>query len=144
MKNQENEKVRTLIRQSIAGTIAGILLLVGSAALLSTLVLNGGIPEAKISYCALGVIILAAFFAAMIARKKAGERKNAVCILTGVALFCILLLTTASLYGGQYNGVGETGLLILCGSLLPILMRRNSSKKKKAGSRMVKLYKKAR
>ena len=41
MKNQENEKIKILIRQSVTGTVAGILLLIGSAALLSTLVLNG-------------------------------------------------------------------------------------------------------
>lgn len=142
MKNQGNEIIKVIIRQSIAGTIAGILILVGSTALLSTLVLNGVIPEAKISYCNLGIIILAAFFAAVIACKNTAEKRSIICMITGAVIFCVLLLTTALFYGGQYNGVGETGLLILCGSILPILTRR--TKKKKAGSKMVKLYKKAR
>ena len=142
MKNQENKKIKILIRQSVTGTVAGILLLIGSAALLSTLVLNGVIPESRISYCVLGIILLTSFIAAVTARKKANERSNIVCIITGGLFFFILMLTTALLYDARYNGVGETGLLILCGSLLPILMRR--TKKKKAGSRMVKLYKKSR
>ena len=143
MKNQENQKIKTLIRQSLAGSITGILFLVGSAAILSTLILNGRISEGKINYFVLGIIVLSVMLGTIIARKNAGENKKVVCIITGIAIFCILLFITAVLFGGQYAGVGETGLLILCGSLLPVLVNRDGPKKKKASPRMVKLYKKS-
>lgn len=144
MKHQENAKLKTLIKQSIAGSITGILFLMVSAAILSTLILNGSIPEKRINYFVLVLIVVSVFLGTMIGRKNAEEYKRIVCIITGIAIFCSLLFVTAVLFGGRYNGVGETGLLILCGCALPIFLKPNGGKKKKAGSRMVKLYKKTR
>lgn len=144
MKHQENAKLKILIKQSLAGCITGILFLMVSAAILSTLILNGSIPERSINYYILVLIVVSVFLGTIVGRKRAGECKKIVCIITGTAIFCSLLLVTAVLFGGRYNGVGETGLLILCGCVLPIFVKTNGRKKKKAGSQMVKLYKKAR
>lgn len=142
MKHQENAKLKTIIKHSIAGSITGILLLMVSAAILSTLILNGSIPERRINYFVLVLIMVSVFLGTITGGKSAGEYKKIVCLITGTAIFSSLLFVTAVLFGGRYAGVGETGLLILCGCVLPLLLKPNGRKKKKAGSQMVKLYKK--
>ena len=142
MKYQENAKFKVMIRQCIIGSVTGILFLTVSAAILSTLMLNGSIPEKRMNYFILVQMIVSVFLGTVIGRKGAGEYRKTVCIITGITIFCFLLLATAVLFGGKYTGVGETGLLILCGCVLPFFVKSNSKKTKRAGSRMVKLYKK--
>lgn len=142
MKHQENAVFKVMIRQSIVGSVSGILFLTLSAVILSALVLNGVIPERRMYFFVLVLIVVSVFLGTVIGRKGAGEYKKTVCIITGITDFCFLLLVTAVLFEGKYRGVGETGLLILCGCVLPFFVKSNSKKTKRAGSRMVKLYKK--
>lgn len=142
MKNKEKTKFNAVLKQSIAGSIIGILFLLVNAAILTTLVLNRSIPEDRIKYFVLALIVFSTFLGTWIGRKGAGESKNIVCFVTGMVIFCTLLLLTAVLFGGRYTGVGETGLLILCGCVLPIFVKPDGKKKKKPRSQMVKLYKK--
>lgn len=144
MKHQENGKFNVIIRQSILGSLAGILFLTISAAMLSALILNGSIPERRMKYFVLALIVISVFLGTVIGRKGAEEYRKTVCIITGITIFCFMLLVTAILFGGEYTGVGETGLLILCGCTLPLFVGPYRTKKKKTGSRMVKLYKKSR
>lgn len=142
MKHTEKTKFNSVLKQSIAGSITGILFLLVSAAILATLVLNSSIPEERIKLFVLVLIVFSTFLGTLVGRKSAGENKNVVCFVIGMVIFCTLLLMTAVLFGGKYTGVGETGLLILCGCVLPIFVKPGGKKKKKPRSQMVKLYKK--
>lgn len=141
MKQLGKAKLMAIVKHSIAGSITGIFFLMVSAAILSTMILNGSVPEKSAKYYVLVLIVISVCLGTIVGSRKAGEHKRSVSLVTGIVIFCSLLLVTAFLFGGKYAGVGETGLLILCGCVLPVLVKP-TGKKKKAGSRMVKLYKK--
>lgn len=71
-------------------------------------------------YAVLVILILSAWAGAMVASGRVKRQRAMVCLLSGAAYFAALLLVTALFFGGQYSGVGETALLILCGSILGI------------------------
>ena len=71
-------------------------------------------------YCVLLILVLSSWMGAVVSAGKIKRQRIAVCAATGVLYFGALLLTTALFFGGQYSGVGETGLLVICGSILGI------------------------
>jgi len=85
-------------------------------------------------YCVLLILVLSSWMGAVVSGRKIKRQRIAVCAATGVLYFGALLLTTALFFGGQYSGVGETALLIFCGSMLGVLTgyrgktRRNNRK----------------
>lgn len=69
-----------------------------------------------IGYGILTMILLAAYLGALCAYSRIRRRKAAVCFLSGLTYFGILLMVTALFFGGQYEAVGVTGLLVAGGS----------------------------
>lgn len=50
------------------------------------------------------------------------RRKAMSCLIAGVLYWLGLLLITALFYGGQYTGIGISGILILCGCAVVCLL----------------------
>jgi len=73
------------------------------------------------------ILILGAFTGSKVSYIKIKRQKIVVSLLSGAVLYMILLSITALFFGGQYSGVGETGLLILCGSTLSIISNLNQN-----------------
>lgn len=71
-------------------------------------------------YSVLLILILASWLGALSAAGRIKRRRLAVCAATGALYFGMLLLTTALFFGGQYSGVGQTALLVFCGSMLGV------------------------
>lgn len=65
------------------------------------------------------------------------RRKLISCMLAGLFYWLALLITTALFFGGQYSGMGVTGLIILCGSALVCLLELRGEKGRKANSRRI-------
>ena len=65
--------------------------------------------------------IIAFLADAAVAIHKIRRRKLLVAGASGLIYFACLLGITALFFGGQYQGIGVTGLMILCGSALPLL-----------------------
>ena len=95
---------------SMGITLAGCLLL-------AKLVHSGGVDPDKIGYGIMIQLLAAAFLGAAVAQGKIKHRKWMVCMLSGAIYFLILLGITALFFGGQYYGVGVTGLLVMGGAL---------------------------
>lgn len=88
-------------------------------------------------YLILVTLILAAWLGGMISFRKIKRQRVAVCMMSGTLLFLLLMVITALFFGGQYSGVGETALLILCGSLLAI---PSGNGEKKRNRRKIRSY----
>jgi dolichol kinase len=56
-----------------------------------------------------------------------------VCLISGMIYFCVLLSITALCFGGQYQGIGVTGLVVLCGSCCAGLMGLREKKQGRKG-----------
>ena len=76
----------------------------------------------QLGYGIMLLLIAAAWTGSGTAWRKIRRRKVLVCIAAGAAYFAVLLLITALFFGGQYQGTGESGLMVLCGSVLPLLI----------------------
>lgn len=110
-----------------AMSMAGGLAIAGLTSLALTLLCTGiiaklmegeMISERSVGYGVMVLLLFASFVSALIACWKIRRQRLAVCALSGTIYFLILLSITALFFGGQYSSIGETALLILCGSML--------------------------
>lgn len=66
------------------------------------------------------------------------RRKLMSCAVAGILYWLGLLLITALFFGGQYSGVGVSGMVILCGSALVCLQELKGEKSRNTGMRIGK------
>jgi len=91
------------------------------AALLAKLMDLGKLRPENLGYGIMVLLTMASMAGAATAWRRIRRRKIMVCLLSGIIYYAELLLITALFFGGQYQGAGETGLMVLCGCMLPIL-----------------------
>ena len=111
---------------------------VAASLILTKLVLGERMQMQNIGYGILILLIAAAFLGAMVAQGRVKRRKLLVCVLSGVVYYGVLLGVTAMFFGGQYSGVGVTGLLILAGSGAAALLATGKGRGSKIGKSMRK------
>ena len=100
------------------GTLGSMVVTIFLAALIAWMVKAEHLPPENIGYGIMLLLAIASFTGAWIAWNKIKRKRLMVCLLSGAAYFTVLLSMTALFFGGQYAGVGETALMILCGCLL--------------------------
>ena len=93
------------------------------------------IHQNQIGYAVMVILLTAAWTDGTVSYHRIKRQKLLVSILSGTCLYCLLLSITAVIFGGQYDGAGETALLILCGSLLSVILKPN----RKTGRKVRKL-----
>lgn len=98
--------------------LTSLLMTLAGTGVVAALVSAEQLQQKHIGYGVMVVLLLASWVGAMVAWKKIKRQKLAVCLGAGGVYFAALLAITALFFGAQYSGVGETALLILCGSLL--------------------------
>ena len=72
-------------------------------------------------YSVMAILLFSAWAGAAVTAGKIKRRKAMMCLGAGTSYFLLLMAMTALFFGGHYSGVGETGLMIFCGSTLGIL-----------------------
>lgn len=120
------------------GAAGSMALTVAGAALLSYLILNESIGENSIGYASMFVILASAVLGALVSVSKIKRRRLLVCALSGLIYFGILLSMTALLFGGQYQGIGVTALLVLGGSGTAALLGMRQKKTNKISKRKMR------
>lgn len=95
------------------GVSVGITLL--ASAILAKLLDSETLAWENIGYCIMVMLMGASFLGALTARRKVKRQILLSCMAAGGIYFCVLLSMTALFFGGQYQGVGVTGLLVLAG-----------------------------
>lgn len=121
-----------------AGLAKGAALAMGvtiaGSALIAKAVEKELLEEEKIGYAIMVMLILASYTGAINSYKKIKRRRLPVCMFSGVIYLCLLMVVTVLFFGGQFSAVGETGLLIICGSFLasmPVTMKKRRKGKGK-------------
>ena len=85
--------------------------------------------QENIGYCAMLALLLGSSLGAVTAAKGIKHRKLAVGMMSGGVYYLLLLGITALFFGGQYQGMGVTLILVLGGSLIgAILANRERGK----------------
>lgn len=101
--------------------IAGLITIIVGSLIIAHLINMEYVSEDKIGYAVMILLLAASYICSITAWKKIKRRKLLMCLSAGIVLYIILLSITALFFGGQYSAVGETALLVLCGSLLPVI-----------------------
>ncbi len=113
-------------RMPIAGAIgigvavSFVVTLIG-AAVLATLVGKGTLPEGGIGGGAMVILVICTAAGAVVASLLFPGKRLVVCGLTALGYYLSLLALTALIFGGQYQGMGVTALMILLGAVLTVL-----------------------
>ena len=102
------------------GTATAMTVTVVGTAAVAKMIDSGIMDWSNCGYGVLGILMLSAWTGAMVAAGKIKRIRMAVCMAMGAVYFCCLMLMTALFFGGRYSGVGETALLIFCGSMLGV------------------------
>lgn len=113
----------------------GITLL--GAAVCAHLISKETIAGEGIGYCSMVIVLLASIAGAAISAAKIKRRRLQVCLMSGGVYFATLLAGTALFFGGQYQGMGVTGLLVLAGCGTVILMGLNNGKQRRPRKRKI-------
>ena len=92
-----------------------------AVALIAKLVSSEYIKESQIGYGIMVTLLAASFLGAQASMGRIKRRCLLVCALSGLVFFLILLSITGVFFGGQYEAVGVTGVLVLGGTLLAVL-----------------------
>ena len=92
-----------------------LLLTLLGAGVAAKLIADEILRETAIGYSAMAIILLASACGAAAAVGKVKKRRLQVALLVGAGYFASLLAMTALFFGGQYQGMGVTALLVLGG-----------------------------
>lgn len=104
------------------GTLGSIGITILLSAIAAWLTLSGRIPENSIGYCSMFILLLSSMAGSAIAIARTKRLRFQVGVAAGALYFLCLLAITALFFGGIYEGVGATALMILCGCGLVILL----------------------
>lgn len=91
---------------------------------------KGFVKWENVGYAVLVILLLSSWTGAVIAVHKVKRQKIMISMASGCIYLCLLFISAAMFFGGQFSGVGETALVILCGSVLGIFTG-NSGKQKR-------------
>ena len=117
------------------GCLASLALTIGGAWLLSHLLSNELLQWSNIGYGIMTMLFFASASGALIARSCIKRQHLLVSQISAALYFVLLMAITALFFGGQYEAVGVTALLVWGGSTLTILLvptaKGEGSKRKK-------------
>ena len=107
---------------SLAVTLLG-------AMLFAALISREMIRAEAIGYCSMGILLVASMLGAAVAIGAVKRRRAYVCGLSGLIYYGTLLGMTALFFGGQYQGMGVTALLVAAGCGAVLLMGLRGEKR---------------
>lgn len=112
------------------GCGAAMLVTAAGSALVAKLISDEVLVDTAIGYGAMFIVLLASALGAAVSAAKVKRRRLQVCLLSGIVYYGMLLGMTAMFFGGQYQGMGVTALLVLAGTGTVILL---GTREKKTG-----------
>ena len=111
------------------GWLASALVTLLGAVIFAWLLNGERMQMASIGYGTMIILLAASALGALLAFRCVRRQRLVVCLLSGAVYYLSLLAMTALFFGGQYEGVGVTGLVILGGSLAVGLMGLKGEKR---------------
>lgn len=133
-----NKKATGKARSIAAGLAIGLAVSTGltliGVAITANLIMSEKIAETAVGYAATVILLLSAVLGAWMAALLTKRRWMIVCLGAGGIYYLTLLAITALFFGGQYQGMGVTALLILggCGAVGLLGLRGEKGSRKSA------------
>ena len=114
------------IKYYILSLIVGMLILIVINAIGSLLITSEKIQSNTEGYITMISTLAASYASASLWLVKWKRNKLIGCGTSACGLFCVLLTVNGIVTGANYNGVGVTILIILCGSAIAALPKKKS------------------
>lgn len=95
---------------------------------------NQWLAEKNAGYASVRILLLSSFLGAAMAYGKVRRHRGVVCMASGGIYYGTLLLITALFFGGQYQGMGVTALVVLAGCVTYLLLGSRDPRKKRRKS----------
>ena len=112
------------------GCVVSLLLTLAGSSLVAKLISDEILKDTAIGYGSMLIVLLASALGAVTAISKVKRRYLQVCLLSGVSYYGLLLCITALFFGGQYQGMGVTAMLVLAGVGSVVLLGTKEKKTK--------------
>ena len=109
------------------------------AGILAWLIHKEMIAETAIGYGSMVILLSGATLGSYLGWKKVMCKRLVTSMLVGLLYIVLLLVMTAFFFGGQYRGMAVTGLLILGGSLLSVMIGPGNKRNKQGRVRKIRL-----
>ena len=116
------------------GGLISMIITVAGAMVSAWLIGNEKIREEQIGYCSMFILLASSFFGAWAASEKIKHRRLYVCILSGIIYYGLLLSITALFFGGQYQAMGVTAIVIFGSSMCAALVRPKGKRRSRSGN----------
>ena len=113
------------------GCAVSLLITITGSALVAKLISDEVVNDTAIGYGAMMILLLASALGASISAAKVKRLRLQVCMLSGAAYYAALLGITALFFGGQYQGMGVTALVVLAGTGAAVLVSTKEKKTRK-------------
>ena len=94
-----------------------ILIMILLVSILVGMIMSDKVNTTQPGYYIMGILFVSSFVGALVSGMIIKRRWIFVSVLVGMACYLILLLTTAIVFGGRFQGVAVTGVMIMMGSL---------------------------
>lgn len=128
-----------MITGVLVGAAISVMLTLAAAVLLTWLLFAGKMDEYFLGYAVLGALLIASITGALFAAIKIKRRKGAVCFITGGIYWLCLLSFTGIFFGGNFQGLGTSAIVVVVGSGTALVLgltkhrnRKNDYKKYRA------------
>ena len=120
------------VKSLITGLLTAAITLITLTALAAMLIGNSTIKENNVNYVTAMVGLMSSVAGSWIATRKIECKRIYISLFFAFTYWLMLISVTALFFEGKYSGVAVTLLLILAGSLLPIILRNGKHKKRYA------------
>ena len=121
------------------GLLVSIVITLAGSALTAYLIHSESVPEEGMGYGIILTLLLSAIAGAWISTGKIQRLRMQMCILSGLCYYLTLLSMTALFFGGQYNGMGITALVVLGGCSTVAILGASGGKRRKL-SKKIKVH----
>lgn len=98
------------------GVLAAMVLTVLLGCLLAVLIAKEVLPEENVGYGVMAVLFVSSAIGSTVAYKRIRHRRLMVFVLSGICYLVTLTGLTALFFGGQYEGIFPTAMLIIGGT----------------------------
>lgn len=130
-----NRRTKSTMSDVSTGVLLGVgvcllLTLLGSI-VLTWMIHAEALQSVAVGYGVICVLLLSSLVGTWIASVKVNRFRAQVCLITAVGYYVVLLAMTALFFGGRYQGMGVTAVVVILGCIIAILIGLKSQKGKK-------------
>ncbi len=126
-----NGRAMSLPGGVLLGSAMSLLWTIAASVILAKLMETETLREASIGYGSMVILLTASMLGSGIAWRRVKRQPVVVCLVTGGTYLLMLMGITALFFGGQYEAVGVTALLVIAGCTVTLLW---TMKKRKSGA----------